>query len=115
MSEDRFLLSVLYNFQMHFLTDKSGFLGSQKHFCHLFQQCDHFIMSINRYFPVKLPSRHSLTVHSEHPDNSKKMINMLMGHKDRSDLFPVNSGIFKLFQNCVSAAAIDHEIFVSFL
>ena len=115
VSQNRSIFSVLYFFQMDFVSDKFRFLWCEKHLCHLFQQADHFIMSIDSHFTVKLSSCHSLTIHTKHPYYSKQMINVFMCHKYSADFFPADSCVLQLLQNCISATSVYHKIFFIFI
>ena len=111
VSQNHSFFSIFYFFQMYFLTNVFGFFCSQKHLGHLLQKADHFVMSVDYYFAIKLSSCHSLAIHTEHPDNSQQMVDMFMRNKNRTDILPADSGIFQLFQNGASTAAIYHKIF----
>ena len=80
--------------------------------CHLFQNTDYFFVSVNCSFSFVFSSIHILKNHTHHPDNSKKMIDMLMCHENISHIHPVNSRCFQLMKNRISATTVYHKMTV---
>ena len=112
MSENTLLFSIFHFDKICLFSNKSGFLRSKKHFRHLPQKPDHLVMCINPDLFIKLSSCHSLTVHSQHPDNSQEMIYMLMGNKNCMNVLPADTCILQLFQDRASAASVNQKIFL---
>ena len=95
-AQNRFLLAVLHRNQIKPLSDKSSFILLQEFFRHIPQNLDHLIVSIDRGITFILSMIHTLANYADHPDDSQQMSNMLVGHKDRMHVFPINIGTFQL-------------------
>ena len=74
-------------------TDKICLFLWQKFSGQIKQQINDFIMCIYHSFAFIFALLHMLAYHTDHPYDTRNVIDMFMCHKDSSNLFPVNSGM----------------------
>ena len=86
MPKNFFFLSVLHLDQMQLFVQKSGMLSGQQCLRQITQQSDQLVVRVQRHIMCDRALRHLLTDHPHHPKNSKKMIHVLVCHKDSVDI-----------------------------
>ena len=112
MSHKGSFFSIFHNYQMQAVSDIAGLFLRIEHLRHLFEDADHFLMSVNSYLSFILSLFHVLTDHSDHPDDSHDMIYMFVCHKDLTHIHPVKSGMFQLCKQSVSTAAVNQQVLI---
>ena len=94
LSNDLTFFPIFYYDHMQTIIYIFHLLRRENFACHLFQDTDYFFVSVNCSFSFVFSSVHILKDHTHHPDNSKKMIDMLMCYENISHIHPVKSCCF---------------------
>lgn len=108
-------LPVSYCNEMQAVIEKSAVFRGQQGLSHRAQQGNDFLVAVDDGFAIIGPAPPGLAHHAHEPENTQKMVHMLMGDKDCPHILPAQTGLFQLLQEAVSAATIDEQALAAFI